>query len=193
MRSIAVFCGSNTGNDTAFIAAAKSLGSEMAGQQIELVFGGGRIGIMGVVADAVLEAGGRVTGVIPSFLHSKEIAHEGLTELITVDSMHDRKRIMQERAEGFIALPGGFGTLEELFEMITWAQLGLHQKPIALFNVAGFYDPLIHFTRSLVEKALLTKANHDMLLVGDEAASLLKQMREYVPAKVPKWIRDEET
>lgn len=190
MKSVAVFCGSNTGNDPAFAASAKALGREMALQQLELIYGGGRIGIMGVLADAVLEAGGRVTGVIPDFLHSKEIAHTGLTRLIRVESMHERKRIMQELAEGFIALPGGFGTMEEIFEMITWAQLGLHRKPIAFLNVSGFYDPLIAFTNSMVAKALVSRPNHDILLFEDDVSKLLNSMRSYIPLVVPKWIDD---
>lgn len=190
MKSVAVFCGSNTGNDPAFAASAKALGREMALQQLELIYGGGRIGIMGVLADAVLEAGGRVTGVIPDFLHSKEIAHTGLTRLIRVESMHERKRIMQELAEGFIALPGGFGTMEEIFEMITWAQLGLHRKPIAFLNVSGFYDPLIAFTNSMVAKALVSRPNHDILLFEDDVRKLLNSMRSYIPLVVPKWIDD---
>jgi uncharacterized protein (TIGR00730 family) len=193
MKSVAVFCGSNTGNDPSFAASAKALGKELASRGIELIYGGGRIGIMGILADAVLKAGGRVTGVIPVFLHSKEIAHEGLTQLITVDSMHERKRTMQELSEGFIALPGGFGTLEELFEMITWAQLGLHSKPIGILNVSGFYDALIGFTRTMVEKALLTQANHDMLRVADETTVLLDQMNTYIPVAVPKWIDERKT
>jgi len=190
MKSVAVFCGSNTGNDPAFAASAKALGREMALQQLELIYGGGRIGIMGILADAVLEAGGRVTGVIPDFLHSKEIAHTGLTRLIRVESMHERKRIMQELAEGFIALPGGFGTMEEIFEMITWAQLGLHRKPIAFLNVSGFYDPLIAFTNSMVAKALVSRPNHDILLFEDDVSKLLNSMRSYIPLVVPKWIDD---
>ena len=193
MKSIAVFCGSNTGNDPSFTAAAQALGKEMAAQQIELIYGGGRIGIMGVIANAVLEAGGQVTGVIPGFLHSKEIAHSGLTRLITVESMHERKKCMQELAEGFIALPGGFGTLEELFEMITWAQLGLHRKPIALLNVSGFFDPLLQFTRSLVTKGLVHPSNHAILLFEADVHMLLQNMRAYRPLDVPKWIDDNKT
>lgn len=190
---MAVFCGSHTGSEPAFINAARALGNEMSRQGIELIYGGGRIGLMGVVADAVLESGGQVTGVIPAFLQAKEIAHDRLTRMITVESMHERKRIMQEMSDGFIALPGGFGTLEELFEVITWAQLGLHRKPIALFNVAGFFDTLLQFVHTMVNKGMLTPAGHDLLLMSDEVSKLIQLMRTYQPADLPTWINANET
>lgn len=146
---------------------------------------------MGAVADGVLNKGGKVIGVLPYFLRSKEIAHTGLTQLIVVESMHERKTRMNELCDGVIALPGGFGTLEELFEMITWAQLGLHKKPIAILNSNGFYDSLIEMIRTMVSKGLLKKANRQMLLVSDEIEDLLYKMKNYQPPTVGKWIDKE--
>ena len=143
LNRIAVFCGSSSGNDMAITVAAETLGSYMVDQQIELVYGAAKIGVMGELAKIVLDNGGKVIGVIPEFLKRKEVVHLGLTQLITTENMHQRKLEMSELSDGFIALPGGFGTLEELFEIITWAQLGLHQKPVGLLNINGFYDPLL--------------------------------------------------
>lgn len=160
----------------------------MADKQITLVYGGARIGLMGAVADGALSSGGKVYGVIPEFLRSKEIAHEGLTELILVNSMHERKIKMNELSDGVIALPGGFGTMEELFEMLTWAQLGLHKKPIALLNTNGFYNFLLNAIEIMVDEGFLKKTNQQMLLVDDDIDNLLVKMKNYHAPEVPKWI-----
>lgn len=188
MQSIVVFCGSSSGNDERFVARATQLGEALAREHITLVYGGARIGLMGAVADGALNAGGKVIGVLPRFLQSKEIAHAGLSELHLVDSMHERKLLMNELCDGAIALPGGFGTLEEFFEMLTWAQLGLHQKPVALLNVANFYDPLLALIQHMVDCALLKPVNQSMLLSGGDIATLLTRMRNYQAPVVPKWI-----
>jgi uncharacterized protein (TIGR00730 family) len=156
------------------------------------VYGGAKIGLMGAVADGALSEGGKVIGVLPNFLRSKEIAHEGLTELILVESMHERKLEMHELSDGVIALPGGFGTLEELFEMLTWAQLGLHKKPIGILNIDGFYDSLNIMIQTMVDKGFLKVMNQQMLLVSDNIDDLLDKMNNYVAPIVGKWI-DEET
>lgn len=192
MKRITVFCGSSNGSDAAYQLYAARLGHALAARKIELVYGGAKVGLMGAIADAVLSQGGNVIGVLPKFLRSKEIAHEGLTELILVESMHDRKMKMHELSDGIIALPGGFGTLEELFEVLTWAQLGLHQKPIALFNINGFYDSLIKLLQTMVEKKFLKEMNYNMLLVSDSIDDLLHQMESYKPPLVGKWITEEE-
>lgn len=188
MKRVVVFCGSSSGNDARFTEQALLLGETLAQQQIALVYGGARIGLMGAVADGALRAGGKVIGVLPRFLQSKEIAHAELTELHLVDSMHERKMLMNELCDGAIALPGGFGTMEEFFEMLTWAQLGLHQKPVALLNVAGFYDPLLALVQSMVDNALLKQSNQAMLLSSDNIDTLLDMMRNYLAPAVPKWI-----
>ena len=143
MKSIAVYCGSSAGTNPLYITQAQALAAAMVAQNLTLVYGGGRVGLMGTIADAVLALGGQVVGVIPDFLDAKELSHTGCTELHIVSSMHERKLMMADRADGFIAMPGGYGTLEELFEVLTWGQLGLHQKPVALLNVDGYYDHLL--------------------------------------------------
>ncbi|MFZ0596740.1 MAG: TIGR00730 family Rossman fold protein, partial [Flavobacterium sp.] len=173
MKRITVFCGSSFGTEEIYKEQATLLGKTLAQQNIELVYGGANVGLMGAVADGVLNEGGKAIGVLPNFLRSKEIAHLGLTELILVESMHERKTKMDELCDGVIALPGGFGTLEELFEMLTWAQLGLHKKPIAILNINGFYDSLIELTKVMVEKGLLKDVNQQMLLVSDNIDDLL--------------------
>jgi uncharacterized protein (TIGR00730 family) len=188
MKSITVFCGSSTGTDQIYISKAHDLGEILAQQNITLIYGGAKVGLMGAVADGVIANGGEAIGVLPHFLGSKEIAHEGLTELIMVESMHERKMKMNELCEGVITLPGGFGTMEELFEMLTWAQLGLHTKPIALLNTNGYYDPLISLIETMVSKGFLKEIIQDMLLVSDNILELLNQMRTYIAPEVPKWI-----
>lgn len=192
MKSITVFCGSSFGTEEIYKEQAVLLGQTLAKQNIKLIYGGANVGLMGAVADGVLNAGGEAIGVLPDFLRSKEIAHLGLTELIFVESMHERKTKMNDLSEGVIALPGGFGTLEELFEMLTWAQLGLHKKPIAILNINGFYDSLIELTETMVEKGLLKDVNQKMLLVSDNIDDLLDQMKNYVPPTVGKWIEKKE-
>jgi uncharacterized protein (TIGR00730 family) len=188
MKRITVFCASSFGTEKIYEEQAILVGKTLAEQDIELVYGGANVGLMGAVADGALNAGGKVIGVLPNFLRSKEIAHLGLTELVLVESMHERKTKMNDLCDGVIALPGGFGTLEELFEMLTWAQLGLHKKPIAILNINGFYDSLIALLQTMTEKGLLKEVNQKMLLVSDSIDDLLHQMQNYTAPTVGKWI-----
>ncbi len=193
MKSITVFCGSSNGNQETFRQHAYKLGQTLAEKKIRLIYGGASIGLMGAVADGALSNGGKVTGILPHFLQAKEIAHHGLSDLILVDSMHERKMKMHDLCNGVIALPGGFGTLEELFEMLTWGQLGLHHKPVGLLNINGFYDPLINLIQSMVDKEFLKETNQQMLLISNNAEDLLKKMETYTPPAVGKWINKETT
>ena len=193
MKSIVVFCGSNNGTNPAFQAIAKEVGAILAKEKIKLIYGGGKVGLMGVLADAALAEGGEVIGVIPHFLDTKEVAHDGLSKLITVESMHDRKMKMHELCDGVLTLPGGYGTMEELFEFITWAQLGLHDKPVGLLNVAGFYDSLSTFLDHMVEQGFLKRLNREMLLESSSVQDLLAKMQAYEAPKVKKWIQSKET
>ncbi|GAA4158864.1 TIGR00730 family Rossman fold protein [Chryseobacterium ginsenosidimutans] len=192
MKSITVFCGSSFGSDSIFEEQATLLGQTLAKQNIQLVYGGSNTGLMKAVADGALDAGGKVTGILPHFLQSKEIAHKQLTELILVETMHERKTKMSELCDGVIVLPGGYGTMEEFFEMITWAQLGLHKKPIAILNIDGFYDDLIRLVQTMVDKGFLKQINRDMLLISDHIDELLEKMRNYEAPNVGKWISKEE-
>lgn len=192
MKSITVFCGSSFGSDNVFKEQATLLGQTLAKQNIQLVYGGSNTGLMGAVADGSLHAGGKVIGVLPLFLQSKEIAHQHLTKLILVDTMHERKTKMNDLCDGVIVLPGGYGTLEEFFEMITWAQLGLHKKPIAILNIDGFYDDLIKLTQTMVDKGFLKQVNQDMLLISDTIDELLVMMKSYKAPTVEKWISEDE-
>jgi len=191
MRSICVFCGSRPGVRPAYRAAAELLGKTLAERGLELVYGGGNVGLMGVVADACLAAGGKVVGVIPRALMEWEVGHEGLSRLEVVDSMHTRKARMAELADGFIALPGGLGTFEELFEILTWAQLGFHNKPTALLNVEAYYQPLIQLMDRGVGEGFMKAENRGLLLVEDDVVALLRAMAAYHPPAVGKRIRDE--
>lgn len=191
MKSITVFCGSSIGTEQDFELKAKLLGQTLAKENINLIYGGAKIGLMGAVADAALLEKGRVIGVLPKFLASKEIAHQGISELILVESMHERKTKMNDLCDGFIALPGGFGTLEELFEVLTWSQLGLHNKPIGILNINGFYDDLINLLSQMVEKEFLKDINKQMLLVSNDIDDLIAQMKNYKTPKVEKWIHKE--
>ncbi|MBO6200151.1 MAG: TIGR00730 family Rossman fold protein [Chryseobacterium sp.] len=191
MKRVTVFCGSSFGTDEIFKAQAILLGNKLAEENIGLVYGGANVGLMGAVADGVLEKGGEVFGVLPNFLRSKEIAHDHLTELFLVETMHERKTKMNELCDGVIALPGGFGTLEEFFEMLTWAQLGLHKKPIAILNIDGFYDSLIAFIQTTVDKGFLKQVNQDMLIISDNIEDLLNKMKNYEAPTVGKWITKE--
>jgi uncharacterized protein (TIGR00730 family) len=175
--SVAVYCGARCGDDPAFSAAARTLGRLIAEDGVVLVYGGGHVGLMGVLADAALAAGGRVVGVIPQSLVDREVGHAGLTELHVVKTMHERKHLMAERADAFIALPGGIGTLEELYEVWSWQQLGYHDKPVALLNVAGYYDALLAFMRVSHERGFVSAPQYDALLVDDDAARLLLRVR----------------
>lgn len=191
MKRITVFCGSSIGSEKNFKKSAKLLGKRLAEQKIEVVYGGAKIGLMGALAYGALKKKGKVVGVLPEFLRSKEVAHEGLTELIIVNSMHERKKIMNGLCDGVIALPGGFGTMEEFFEMLTWGQLGLHRKPIGILNVNGFYDALLELLDTMVEKGFLKKASRKMVLVSDDVDELLNKMGKYKAPKVGKWISKE--
>ena len=188
MKRITVFCGSSCGHDEIYSIQADLLGKKLAVHNIELVYGGARVGLMGVLADGILGAGGKAIGVLPNFLKAKELAHQGLSELIIVESMHDRKAKMNELTDGVIALPGGFGTIEELFEMLTWAQLGLHQKPIAILNINGYFNSLISFLDGMAISGFLKEINKEMLLVDEDIDDLLSKMQNYVPSNVAKWI-----
>jgi uncharacterized protein (TIGR00730 family) len=193
LKVVAVFCGSSEGNDSAIISQAELLGRALAKEEITLVYGAAKIGIMGKVAQASLNNHGKVIGVIPDFLKLKEVVHLGLQELITTKNMHERKLKMHELSDGFITLPGGFGTFEELFEIITWAQLGLHQKPIGLLNINGFYDDLINMLETIVSKGFLKIENLDLLIIDDTVDSLIKKMKTFKPNAVPKWLKVDRT
>jgi uncharacterized protein (TIGR00730 family) len=188
LNSICVYCGSSPGTLARYAEEARAFGSQLARERITLVYGGGRLGLMGAVADGALTAGGQVIGVIPSALVAKEVAHRGLSELRIVESMHERKKVMAELADGFVALPGGVGTLEEIFEMITWSQLGLHAKPCAFLNVAGFYDHLIRFLQGMVDHRFLKRERHLGLIFANDRETLLTKLREFVPIQIDKWI-----
>jgi uncharacterized protein (TIGR00730 family) len=193
MKRVTVFCGSSSGSDRIFEEQAYLLGKTLAENKIDLVYGGAKVGLMGAVANGVLQNGGEVIGVLPNFLKVKEIAHEGLTELILVETMHERKTKMSELCDGVITLPGGFGTLEELFEMITWAQLGLHKKPVAILNTNGFYNSLLKMIQKMVDEGFLKETNQQMLLTSDNISELLDKMKNYQPPVVAKWITKETT
>ena len=187
-KAICVFTGSSPGARGDYAAAATALAEELVARGLDLVYGGANVGLMGTIADRVLELGGRVTGVIPESLVEWEVAHRGLTELRVVSSMHERKSLMADLSAGFIALPGGVGTLEETFEVLTWAQLGMHEKPCGLLNVAGYYDPLIDFLQHAVDERFLKNVHRELLMVEDSAASLLDAFASYQAPTVDKWV-----
>jgi len=194
MKSLCVFCGSNAGHDPRYRAEAERLGKLLAARNIELIYGGGNIGLMGAVADACLTAGGSVVGVIPEALMGKEVdgrnvEHRALTRLEVVDSMHTRKARMAELSDGFIALPGGFGTFEEFCEILTWGQLGFHVKPMGLLNVNGFYDPLLKLFDHAVDEGFLRAQNRAMALAETDIEKLLDAMAAYRPEAVSKWLK----
>ncbi len=182
MKRICVFCGASTGTDPRHAQGARALGRAIAGRGLELVYGGGSVGLMGAVADAALGAGGRVTGVIPQVLQIRELAHRGLSDLRVVGSMHERKALMAELSDGFVALPGGMGTLEELSEVLTWAQLGLHARPVGLLDVGGYYRPLIAFFDRAVEAGFLRPAHRAILQVAVEPEAMLDRLAAWTPA-----------
>ncbi|MGB0896271.1 MAG: TIGR00730 family Rossman fold protein [Flavobacteriaceae bacterium] len=193
MKSIVVFCGASESNDVTINQVAYDFGKLLAQKQIELIYGGAKIGLMGAVANGALEHTGKVVGVIPDFLTTKEVVHTNLSELITVETMHERKLTMHELSDGIVALPGGFGTLEELFEMLTWAQLGLHKKPIGILNCNGFYDDLLQFIDTMIGKKLLKPEYKHLVLVADTAEELLEKMNEFQPLPTPKWMNKNQT
>jgi uncharacterized protein (TIGR00730 family) len=188
MRRVCVFCGSSVGASPAYAEAARVMGRALVARGCSLVYGGGHVGLMGVLADAVLAAGGEVTGVIPHALNAREIAHAGLTELHVVDSMHERKAMMAAMSDAFIAMPGGFGTYEEFFEAVTWTQLGVHKKPCGLLNVAGFYDPVIAFLDRAVRESFIRPEHRAAVVVDPAPAALLDALERLTLPDVPKWI-----
>ena len=192
MKSIAVFCGSSEGNDSQIISTASNLGVEFAKRNITLVFGGANLGIMRLIADGVLQNNGQAIGVIPDFLRNREIAHPNLTELVITKTMQERKVAMYQKSDGFIILPGGFGTLDEFFEISTWGQLGLHQKPVGILNINGFFNDLLKLSQTMVEKGFLKQANLDAILVDDSVDRLLEQMKTFKPLPVPKWLNKDQ-
>lgn len=193
MKRICVYCGSSPGRRVEYREAAVKLGHELASRGLGLVYGGASVGVMGAVADAVLERGGSVIGVIPHALATKEVAHHGLDELFIVNSMHDRKAKMAELSGGFIALPGGWGTIEELFEMLTWAQLGFHEKPCGLLNVENYYGSLFTFLEEAIEQQFVKPEHRPMLMMESHPATLLDRFENYRAPRVRKWIGPEET
>jgi uncharacterized protein (TIGR00730 family) len=191
-RRICVFCGSNLGTNPVYRRAAADLGRLLVARDIELVYGAGNIGLMGILADSVLDAGGRVIGVIPESLVAREVAHRGLTKLHVVQSMHERKALMSDLSDGFVALPGGYGTFEEFCEVVTWSQLGIQAKPCGLLNVAGYYDPLLELFDRAVTEGFLPEHNRKLVQAEKEPERLLEQMSQFRRRKGDKWIRDSE-
>lgn len=192
MKRICVYCGSSPGRNAAYIEAANQLAKVMCARGVGLVYGGAAIGVMGAIADAVLAGGQEAIGVIPESLAIKEVAHQNLSELHIVSSMHVRKAMMAELADGFIAMPGGWGTLEEIFEILTWAQLGFHEKPCALLNVEGYYDGLIDFLEESFEQQFVKQVCRPMLMHGHDPVDLLDRFTTYRAPKVRKWVEEDE-
>lgn len=188
MRRICVFCGSQTGTDPAFAGAADAFGRLLVERGCGLVFGGGHVGLMGRLADAVLRAGGEAIGVIPEGLARRELAHQRLTQLHVVQTMHERKAMMAELSDAFVALPGGLGTLEELFEAVTWTQLGIHDKPCGILDVNGYYAGLLTFLDTMVDQGFVRAANRSLFVVADEAAVLLDRLQEWRPPGQQRWL-----
>lgn len=193
MNRLCVFCGSSSGKGDTYEAAARLLGRTLAEAGIKVVYGGASVGLMGTLADAALEAGGEVIGVIPKSLQEREISHKNLTDLRVVGSMHERKALMSDLSDGFVAMPGGAGTLEEFFEVWTWAQLGEHSKPCGLLNVDGYYDPLLNFLDHVATQGFLSEKHRDMVLVEKEPKPLLESLSNYHPPEVPKWLGPADT
>jgi uncharacterized protein (TIGR00730 family) len=193
IRRLCVFCGSNSGNDPVFSNVAHDFGVQLAKSNIALVYGGGHVGLMGIVADAVLAGGGKVIGVIPRMLWDREVGHRSLTELHIVETMHERKAMMASLSDAFVALPGGLGTLEEIFEVWTWAQLGIHRKPLGFLDALGFYAPLLSFLDRAVDAGFIRAQHRAMAIVDVDPAALLRRLSEYSPPVVEKWISAAET
>jgi uncharacterized protein (TIGR00730 family) len=188
MKNIAVYCGSSKGFDEAYKIAAENVGKYFAKNKIGLVYGAGSVGLMGIVADAVLQNEGKAVGIIPQFLMDLEVGHKGLSQIIVTNTMHERKQKMCELSDGIIALAGGFGTLDELFEMLTWSQLGLHEMPIGLVNTNGFFDPLLQMVETMVKEGFLKKENQDLILVDTDIENLIKKMSSAERPKALKWL-----
>ena len=189
MKSICVYCGANAGVNPGFAEGARALAAAMVEQNLSLVYGGGNVGLMGIIADEVLRLGGEVTGVIPKALVEKEVSHLGLTRQFVVKDMHERKAMMSELSDGFIAMPGGMGTLEELFEMLTWSQLGFHSKPVGLLNVDGFYNHLVQFIAHASSQGFIRPQHAALMMVEESPQKLIERLREPRPENVTKWIR----
>jgi uncharacterized protein (TIGR00730 family) len=185
MRSVCVFCGSRAGSRSEYTSAASELGALLAERGLTLVYGGGNVGLMGRIADAALAAGGKVIGVIPQSLVDREVAHHGVSELRIVHTMHERKALMNDLADAFIALPGGFGTLDEFFEVLTWAQLGIHNKPCGLLNVAGYFDHLLAAANHMAAEGFLKPVHREMVLTATDSATLLRRLAQFAPAAAP--------
>lgn len=192
IQSVCVFCGASFGARPEYVEAAREAGQFFAQSGIRVVYGGGNVGLMGAVADSCLDAGGRIIGVIPQALVQHEVAHQGLTELRVVNTMHERKAMMSDLSDAFLALPGGLGTFEELFEVWTWAQLGIHQKPLGLLNVAGYYNPLIAMVEHALQEGFLRPKHRDALVVDTDLRALIRRLEEFTPAFTPKWVGREE-
>ena len=192
MKSVCVYCGSSIGAQPFYAQAAQAFGRALVESGCSLVYGGGRVGLMGVIADEVLAAGGRVVGVIPELLVDKEVGHRGLTELHVVPDMHQRKKMMADLSDAFVAMPGGAGTLEELFEVFTWAQLGYHQKPVAMLNIDGFYDPLVALLRHTVDEGFMQQKYFDILQIDADPDSLIGKLQRYHPPVADKWAQNRE-
>jgi len=192
MKSITVFCGASEGDNPIYKETGFSVGKLLAGQNIEVVFGGGKIGIMGAVADGALASGGTVTGVIPKFLRTKEVTYYDVTHLHVVDTMHERKMLMHRLSQGVMALPGGYGTLDELFEILTWGQLGMHEYPIGLLNVNGYFNHLVAFVHHMCNEGFLSQTVRDLILVDDDATRLIDRMKNYQAPEIYKWITEDE-
>lgn len=193
IKSIAVFCGSSSGANPIYEQKSIELGAYLGANRFHLVYGGGNIGLMGKVANAALDAGGEVTGILPHFLNKKEVGHVALSKLILVDSMHERKQKIEQLSDAFIAMPGGFGTLEEVSEMLTWAQLGLHKKPIGLYNINGFYNLLLKQLDVMVEEGFLKPKNREMVLEDTDPFKLIKRLKSYTPVSVLKWLKPDQS
>jgi uncharacterized protein (TIGR00730 family) len=193
MKRICVFCGSSPGANPVYLEAAREVGRTLARRGLGLVYGGGSVGLMGAVADAALEAGGEVVGVIPRALQLRELAHARLTNLLVVGSMHERKAKMAELSDGFLALPGGMGTLEEFAEILTWAQLGLHSRPCGLLDVAGYYQPLVAFFDRAAAEGFIRPEHRRLVVVGEQPGDLLDRFATWTPPKVERWIDDRST
>ncbi|RKP57861.1 TIGR00730 family Rossman fold protein [Pararobbsia silviterrae] len=189
MRSVCVYCGSSSGADPVYADAARAFGRALAESGITLVYGGGKVGLMGTVADAAMQHGGKAIGVIPELLLAKEVGHTGLTELHVVKDMHERKKMMADLSDGFVALPGGVGTYEELFEVYTWAQLGYHQKPVGVLNIAGYFDPLKTMLEHTVTAGFMRREYVDLLQFADTPPALLDRLQHYTPVALDKWSR----
>ena len=188
MKSICVYCGSSAGSSETYGAAARNLAASMLKRQLSLVYGGGNVGLMGIIADEVMHLGGKAIGVIPQALMDKEVGHTNLSQLHIVRNMHERKALMAELSDGFIAMPGGIGTLEELFEMFTWLQLGFHEKPLGILNVDGFYDGLIIFLKQTVQKNFLLQEHLDLLIIESNPDRLLQRFDDFKPQHINKWL-----